>query len=121
VRNRDGRAPTRFGNGAAQLKQFLDQAGPLWGEGKLAGKVAAGFTSSQNAHGGQESTLLALYNTMYHWGAVVVAPGYTDDRVFAGGGNPYGASAVEEPTRGELDAARHVGERVAQVAAKLTA
>lgn len=113
--------PTRFGNVSAQLKSFLDAAGPLWGAGKLADKVAAGFTSSQNAHGGQESTLLALYNTMYHWGAFVVAPGYTDPRVFEGGGNPYGASAVEGPSEGELAAARYVGERVATVAGRLTA
>jgi NAD(P)H dehydrogenase (quinone) len=113
--------PTRFGNVASQLKQFLDSAGGLWAEGALADKVASGFTSSQNAHGGQESTLLALYNTMYHWGAIVVAPGYTDPRVFGGGGNPYGASSVNAPGEGELEAARHVGERVATIAAKLTA
>ena len=114
-------SPTRFGNVAAQLKQFLDSAGPLWAEGKLAGKIASGFTSSQNPHGGQESTLLALYATMYHWGAIVVAPGYTDPRVFASGGNPYGASSTEDPTAEELDGARHLGERVASVAARLGA
>ena len=114
-------SPTRFGNVAAQLKQFLDSAGPLWAEGKLAGKVASGFTSSQNPHGGQESTLLALYATMYHWGAIVVAPGYTDPRVFASGGNPYGASSTEDPTAEELDGARHLGERVASVSARLGA
>lgn len=113
--------PTRFGNVAAQLKSFMDAAGPLWGEGTLADKVAAGFTSSQNAHGGQESTLLALYNTMFHWGALVVAPGYTDPRVFEGGGNPYGASSVEEPDEGELAAAGYVGERVATIAERLAA
>ena len=114
-------SPTRFGNVAAQLKQFLDSAGPLWAEGGLAGKIASGFTSSQNPHGGQESTLLALYATMYHWGAIVVAPGYTDPRVFASGGNPHGASSTEAPDAEELDGARHLGERVAAVAARLGA
>ena len=114
-------SPTRFGNVAAQLKQFVDQAGPLWAEGKLAGKVASGFTSSQNPHGGQESTLLALYATLYHWGMIVVAPGYTDPRVFAGGGNPYGASSTEAPDDADLDEARHLGERVATIAARLGA
>jgi NAD(P)H dehydrogenase (quinone) len=114
-------SPTRFGNVAAQLKQFLDQAGPLWAEGRLAGKIASGFTSSQNAHGGQETTLLALYNTMFHWGAIVVAPGYTDPRVFAAGGNPYGASSTDAPDAGELDGARYLGERVAGIAARLGA
>ena len=114
-------SPTRFGNVAAQLKQFLDSAGPLWAEGKLAGKVASGFTSSENAHGGQESTLLVLYTTMYHWGAIVVAPGYTDPRVFAAGGNPYGASSTDDPSAEELDGARHLGERVTTIAARLGA
>ncbi|HTI32123.1 MAG TPA: NAD(P)H:quinone oxidoreductase [Miltoncostaea sp.] len=114
-------SPTRFGNVSAQLKQFMDSAGPLWAEGKLAGKIASGFTSSQNPHGGQESTLLALYATMYHWGAIVVAPGYTDPRVFAAGGNPYGASSTDEPTQEEIDGARHLGERVASIAARLGA
>lgn len=114
-------SPTRFGNVSAQLKQFMDSAGPLWAEGRLAGKIASGFTSSQNPHGGQESTLLALYATMYHWGAIVVAPGYTDPRVFAAGGNPYGASSTDAPTQEEIDGARHLGERVASIAARLGA
>jgi NAD(P)H dehydrogenase (quinone) len=84
--------PTRFGNVAAQLKQFMDQAGDLWQEGELADKLATSFTSSQTTHGGQESTLLALNNTFYHWGMVVVPLGYTVHEVFASGGNPYGAS-----------------------------
>jgi NAD(P)H dehydrogenase (quinone) len=84
--------PTRFGNVAAQLKQFIDQAGRLWQEGKLADKVATTFTSSQTPHGGQESTILALNTTLYHWGMVIVPLGYTVSEVFAAGGNPYGTS-----------------------------
>lgn len=113
--------PTRFGNVSSQLKQFIDTAGGLWMEGALAGKVAAGFTSAMNQHGGQESTLLALYNTFYHWGAFIVPPGYTDERVFAQGGNPYGANSVGAPSEGELARARHLGERVASVSARLQA
>ena len=85
-------SPTRFGNVAAQLKQFIDQAGALWQRGALVDKVATAFTSSQNPHGGQESTILALNNTFYHWGMVIVPLGYTVHEVFAAGGNPYGAS-----------------------------
>jgi NAD(P)H dehydrogenase (quinone) len=85
--------PTRFGNVAAQLKQFLDTLGPQWGAGQLADKVYAGFTATQTAHGGQESTLLALYNTIYHFGGIIVPPGYTDPSKFADG-NPYGVSHV---------------------------
>ena len=112
-------SPTRFGNVSSQLKQFMDTTGGLWSEGKLADKVAAGFTSAMNPHGGQESTLLALYNTFHHWGAYIVTPGYTDPRSFAAGGNPYGVSSSQEPTAEELDAARYLGERVATVAARL--
>ena len=115
-------SPTRYGNVSAQLKQFLDTTGPLWAAGELSDKVATGFTSAINAHGGNESTLLALYNTMHHWGAIVVAPGYTDQAVTAGGGNPYGtahASGGGPPGPEVLDAARHQGARLARTAGLL--
>jgi NAD(P)H dehydrogenase (quinone) len=86
--------PTRFGNVAAQLKQFIDQAGNLWQEGKLADKVGTGFTSSQTMHGGQESTILALNNTFYHWGMAIVPLWYTVAEVFAAGATP-----TARPTR----------------------
>ncbi|MET9377047.1 NAD(P)H:quinone oxidoreductase [Streptomyces sp. NPDC002992] len=87
--------PTRFGLPAAQIKQFIDTTGGLWAQGKLVNKVASAFTSTSTTHGGQESTLLALNNTFYHWGAVIVAPGYADPVQFAAAnGNPYGASSV---------------------------
>jgi NAD(P)H dehydrogenase (quinone) len=114
-------SPTRFGNVASQLKQFLDQAGGLWAQGKLSDKAVGGFTSSQNAHGGQESTILALMNTMYHWGAIIVPLGYTDKLLYAAGGNPYGASSTVEPTPEELEAGRYLGRRVTMVADKLLA
>ena len=96
--------PTRFGNVAAQLKFFLDLAGELWERGALVDKVATSFTSSMTEHGGQESTILALNNTLYHWGAIVLPLGYTVHEVFNGGGNPYGTSytsdhRVERPRR----------------------
>jgi NAD(P)H dehydrogenase (quinone) len=114
--------PTRFGNVAAQLKQFVDQAGTLWQEGKLADKVATTFTSSQTTHGGQESTILALNNTLYHWGMVIVPVGYTVQEVFAAGGNPYGTSfttghTVTGPDRQALAVARYQGQRLALYAA----
>jgi NAD(P)H dehydrogenase (quinone) len=117
--------PTRFGNPAAQLKQFLDTTGPLWVQGKLANKPVTSFTSSMNRHGGQESTILALNNVFYHWGAIIVAPGYTDPLLYASGGNPYGTSLVtgqeiakELPAEIEA-AARYQGRRWAQVTAAL--
>lgn len=117
-------SPTRFGNVSAQLKQFLDGAGPLWAAGQLTDKVATGFTSAGNRHGGNESTLLALYNTLHHWGAIVVAPGYTDEAVTAAGGNPYGTGhAAREgmPSEQTLAAARYQGRRLTRVAAALVA
>ncbi len=112
--------PTRYGSVAAPLKQLIDSTGPLWGQGKLANKAAAAFTGAQNPHGGQESTLLSLYNVFHHWGAVVVAPGYTDPAIFAAGGNPYGVSfTANRDTVAEevLAAARYMGGRVARYAA----
>ncbi|RAW00296.1 NAD(P)H:quinone oxidoreductase [Pseudochryseolinea flava] len=86
--------PTRYGNLPAQMKQFLDTTGGLWQSGKLANKVVTAMSSAVNPHGGQEETILALYTTMYHWGCVVVAPGYTDPVLYAAGGNPYGTSVA---------------------------
>ena len=115
--------PSRFGTPAAQLKQFIDTAGGLWAEGALADKAATVFGSADNAHGGVESTLLGLSNVFYHWGAVLVPPGYTDDSVAVAGGNPYGTTHVSGGGAADLDAvlaaARHQGARLARVAAVL--
>lgn len=87
--------PTRYGLPAAQLKQYIDGTGTLWFQGKLVNKVVSSFTSTTQTHGGQESTLLALNNTFYHWGAIIVAPGYADAVQFdIKNGNPYGTSHV---------------------------
>ena len=116
--------PTRFGNVSSQLKQFMDQLGGEWSQGKLADKAYAGFTSSQTLHGGQEQTLTSLYTTFMHWGGVIVAPGYTDGLKFVDG-NPYGVGHVtganndaplEDPTN---DALTHLAERVVRFAGKL--
>ncbi|KAB7704718.1 NAD(P)H:quinone oxidoreductase [Bacillus aerolatus] len=112
--------PTRFGNVPGQVKQFLDTTGGLWFHGKLANKVVSAMTSAQNAHGGQEQTILQLYTTMYHWGAIVAAPGYTADAVFAAGGNPYGTS-VSVDQDGKMvedvqEAVKHQAKRTVTVA-----
>ncbi|BBZ45100.1 NAD(P)H:quinone oxidoreductase [Mycobacterium parmense] len=119
-------SPTRFGSPAAQLRTFLDSLGGLWAEGKLADKVYAGFTSSNTAHGGQETTLVALYVTLMHFGGIIVAPGYTDPSKFVDG-NPYGVSLVAthdnitdfgDVTGNALD---HLARRVVAVAGRLKA
>ncbi|MCY0899878.1 MAG: NAD(P)H:quinone oxidoreductase [Firmicutes bacterium] len=108
--------PTRFGNMAAQMKQFLDTAGPLWAQGKLTNKVVTAMSSAANPHGGQEATLLSLYTMMYHWGAVVVTPGYTDEKIYAAGGNPYGTSTTAGAVSPEvLAAVRHQTARLVDI------
>ncbi|MFI0715495.1 NAD(P)H:quinone oxidoreductase [Streptomyces inhibens] len=97
--------PTRFGNVTSQLKQYLDTLGGLWQQGRLADKVYSGFTASATPHGGQESTLLALYNTVHHFGGILIAPGYTDPAKFTDG-NPYGTSHVGGPETPLDDPAR---------------
>ncbi|WP_320670726.1 NAD(P)H:quinone oxidoreductase [Patulibacter defluvii] len=117
--------PTRFGNPAAQLKQFIDTLGGAWQAGQLANKAATAFTSAMNTHGGNESTILAVENVFHHWGSVIVPPGYTDASIFANGGNPYGTAvasgALEDGNvpEGILGIARYQGARLAKVAALL--
>jgi NAD(P)H dehydrogenase (quinone) len=113
--------PTRFGNAASQLRAFIETTGPLWMQGKLAGKVYSAFTASNTAHGGQESTLLALGNTFYHWGGIIVPPGYVDPIQFRSG-NPYGTSHVSgngPPDEVALEAARFQARRAVDTAAAL--
>lgn len=115
--------PTRFGNPASQLRAFIDTLGGLWFQGGLADKVYSAFTASNTAHGGQESTLLALGNTFYHWGGIIVPPGYTDPVQFQSG-NPYGTSHVAgdgAPGEVALNAARHQARRVVDIATALKA
>lgn len=85
-------APTRYGVVASQLRAFIDTLGPLWMKGALSNKAVTATTSAQNPHGGQETTLISLYTTFMHWGAILVPPGYTDPVLFEAGGNPYGFS-----------------------------
>jgi NAD(P)H dehydrogenase (quinone) len=118
--------PTRYGAPAAQLKQFIDSASSLWHEGKLADKPVTTFVSSAEQHGGQEATILSLNNVFYHWGCVIVPLGYTDDIVYAAGGNPYGTSwpagfPSTMPNEVTLDCARYQGRRLAQFAEALAA
>jgi NAD(P)H dehydrogenase (quinone) len=118
--------PTRYGAPAAQLKQFLDTAGSLWQQGKLADKPVTAFVSSAERHGGQEATILSLNNVFYHWGCVILPLGYTDDIVYAAGGNPYGTSwpagfPSTMPDDVTLDCARYQGGRLARFAEVLAA
>lgn len=123
--------PTRFGNMAAQMRNFLDQTGGLWFQRKLVGKVGSVFVSTASQHGGQETTITSFHTTLLHHGMVIVGLPYT----FAGnsemdeisGGTPYGASTLagndgsRMPSANELAGARFQGAHVAVIAAKLAA
>jgi NAD(P)H dehydrogenase (quinone) len=116
-------SPTRFGNISSQLKQFLDSFGLLWSQGLLEDKVYSGFTASATRHGGQESTLLAMYTAFYHFGGVAVAPGYTNPIKYCDG-NPYGTSHTNDFGIIDVDslavkAARIQGHRVVKIARAL--
>ncbi|GAB3310831.1 NAD(P)H:quinone oxidoreductase [Epidermidibacterium keratini] len=118
--------PSRFGTPAAQLKQFIDTTGGLWQQGTLAGKPVTTFVSAINRHGGAEATILSLNNVFYHWGSILVPPGYTDSAVYGAGGNPYGTAhttgmPAEPATEQALVAARYQGARLARIAAALSA
>lgn len=114
--------PTRFGTPAAPLKQFIDDAVGLWRDGALADKPVTAFTSAHNRHGGAEATILSLGNVFYHWGSLIVPPGYTDRAVYAAGGNPYGtATTGGAPDDAALAAARHQGHRLATITTRLRA
>lgn len=116
-------APTRFGTMASQMRAFIDTLGPIWSEGKLSNKAVSAMSSAMNMHGGQEVTLLGMYATFIHWGAIIVAPGYTDPGIYASGGNPYGASATangDNPVSDELLVSiRHQARRLVEFAAKI--
>lgn len=115
--------PTRFGQPASQIKQFLDATSQAWNAGHLANKPATGFTSSYERHGGQESTLLALYHTFYHWGSLILPTGYVNyDLSHAAGGNPYGVSSISEdgkPGEDVLALAFYQGQRLAELSTVL--
>ena len=119
-------SPTRFGAVTAELKAYIDSLGGLWAKGALNGKLGSAFGGSATPHGGNESTIISLYNPMAHLGLIIVPTGFADAAMFKGAGTPYGASVVSGnppsgPTPEELDVARYQGRRVTQIAKKLFA
>ena len=123
--------PTRFGNMAAQMRNFLDQTGGLWAKGALVGKVGSVFTSTGTQHGGQETTITSFHTTLLHHGMVIVGVPYACEGLSnmdeITGGSPYGAATLaggdgsRRPSENELGIARFQGEHVARIAAKLAA
>lgn len=120
--------PTRFGNMSGQMRNFLDRTGGLWAKGALVGKVASVFTSTGTG-GGEEMTITSTWTTLAHHGMIIIPIGYSTAELFdisqVGGGTPYGASTIaggdgsRQPDSRELAIARHQGQYVAKIAAKL--
>ena len=123
--------PTRFGNMAAQMRNFLDQTGGLWARGALVGKVGSVFTSTATQHGGQETTITSFHSTLLHQGLIIVGVPYTAAGLTKmneiTGGSPYGAGTLaasdglRQPSENELEIARFQGRHVANIASRLTA
>jgi NAD(P)H dehydrogenase (quinone) len=121
--------PTRFGNMAAQMRNFLDRTGGLWAQGKLIGKVGSVFTSTGTQHGGQETTITSFHTTLLHLGMVIVGVPYSCQELTnmteITGGSPYGAGTLaggdgkRQPSENELAIARFQGKHVAEIAVKL--
>ena len=121
--------PTRFGNMAAQMRNFLDQTGGLWMKGGLIGKVGSVFTSTGTQHGCQETTITSFHTTLLHHGMVIVGVPYSEQRLMnmdeITGGTPYGASTLagadgsRQPSENELEIAKFQGRHVAEIAQKL--
>lgn len=121
--------PTRFGNMAAQMRNFLDQTGPLWLKGALVGKVGSVFASTGTQHGGQETTITSFHSTLLHQGMIIVGVPYTEPGLtYMGeisGGTPYGATTMagtdgsRQPTENELKIARYQGKHAAEITSKL--
>jgi len=123
--------PTRFGNMAAQMRNFLDQTGGLWVNGALIGKVGSVFASTASQHGGQETTITSFHTTLLHHGMVIVGAPYSEQRLLGmeaiSGGTPYGATTIagangsRQPSENEVEIARFQGRHVAQITKKLAA
>ncbi|MGE0100828.1 MAG: NAD(P)H:quinone oxidoreductase [Blastocatellales bacterium] len=121
--------PTRFGNMASQMRNFLDQTGKHWLSGALVGKVGSVFTSTATQHGGQETTITSFHTTLLHQGMIIVGVPYTCRELTnmneITGGSPYGAGTLagndgsRQPSENELTIARFQGRHVAEIAAKL--
>jgi NAD(P)H dehydrogenase (quinone) len=122
--------PTRFGNMAAQMRNFLDRTTSLWLKGALIGKVGSVFVSTGTQHGGQETTITSFHTTLLHHGMIIVGVPYSEQGLVnmneITGGSPYGATTLagsdgsRQPSDNELRIARFQGKHVAEITKKLT-
>ena len=123
--------PTRFGNMAAQMRNFLDQTGGIWVRGGLIGKIGSAFVSTGTQHGGQETTITSFHTTLIHHGMIIVGTPYSEPALSnmeeITGGTPYGATTLTRsdgsrmPSENELKIARFQGRHVTQIARQFVA
>jgi NAD(P)H dehydrogenase (quinone) len=121
--------PTRFGNMCSQMRNFMDQLGPLWQSGVLEGKPGSVFTSTNTQHGGQETTITSFHSTLLHLGYIIAGVPYSEQRISEfneiSGGSPYGASTLagpdgsRQPSENELEIARTQGQRITELTQRL--
>jgi NAD(P)H dehydrogenase (quinone) len=121
--------PTRFGNMAAQMRNFLDQCGGLWARNALVGKVGSVFASTGTQHGGQETTITSFHTTLLHLGMIIVGVPYSaagmSNMAEITGGTPYGATTLanadgsRQPSKNELEIAQFQGRHVADITRRL--
>ncbi len=121
--------PTRFGNMCGQMRNFLDQTGSLWQQGKLVGKIGSVFASTATQHGGQETSITSFHSTLLHQGMIVVGVPYACAGLMnmdeISGGTPYGATTLSKgdgsrmPSANELAIAKYQGQHVADIAKRL--
>ncbi|MBT8763557.1 NAD(P)H:quinone oxidoreductase [Desulfohalobiaceae bacterium Ax17] len=122
-------SPTRFGNMASQMRNFLDQTGSLWLKGALVGKIGSVFTSTGTG-GGNETTIQSFHTTLFHHGMVVVGLPYSCQDLLdisqARGGSPLGAGTLagidgsRQPSETELSMAKFQGKHVAEITKRMT-
>lgn len=122
--------PTRYGNMSAQMKNFIDKTGNLWQKGALINKVGGVFTSTSTQHGGQETTIITSMIPLIHHGMIIVGIPYSEQRLFSldrvSGGSPYGASSISgpmadrQPLENDLEIAKTLGKRIAEIAKKIS-
>lgn len=129
-------SPTYMGGPAWQFKKFADASSKAWFTQAWKDKVGAAFTTSATVNGDKASTIGYFFTLSQQHGQIWVGTGLMpsntkahgpDDINWTGGSAgalaiaPSDASPDEAPRKGDLETARLLGQRVAEVTARLKA
>lgn len=110
--------PIGDGRPAPALMAFIERTEPLWSSGKLFDKVVTAFTDEPE-HFAPDSLVRPIYETLYHWGAVIIGPRAFElayDAQF--GPEPAGSGGL---SGARLRTAQYRGRRLAALAGALRA